>query len=253
MMRRLLMGSLDLNFLSESEVIFAAMTSPPDLARKIAINTLISKLITGGVWDKLDRLFVLAAPAGTDAALNWLTATPTLNPTGSTSFEADRGYTGDGATGSINTNFIPSASSLFARNDHSFGAWMRTAGSGVLLGVSDSVKKLSVATNGTTSYTVEDTGADTVSATGVGHIGVVRTVGSEYEIYKSGALVKTVTSSSDTLPTLAFALLARNADGFPADFSTAQISIAYFGAGLTAGEVAILHNALDGYMTAIGA
>lgn len=48
-------------------------------------------------------------------------------------------------------------------------------------------------------------------------------------------------------------MLAYNFDGVAGTFSSNQLGAIYMGAALTAGDTLALHNALQAYMTAVGA
>ena len=80
----------------------------PSAAQQELQNTLITDLKTAGVWDKLDLFYIFATDGDSDfATLNWkapsnFQATKVNSPT----FTTDSGFSGDGSTAYLDTNFV---------------------------------------------------------------------------------------------------------------------------------------------------
>lgn len=124
-----------------SLAIFAAFTTPPTSARNVVIDNFVKALVAGGVWDLLDGLYVFAAADSQAALINWknpgtFDATAVNAPT----FVADRGYTGNGTTQSIDSGFNPSTapSPHFVQNSAGMFSRIRTAGTGGVFGTGPS-------------------------------------------------------------------------------------------------------------------
>lgn len=92
----------------------AAMVNKPSAAYEVAADTFIRALVDGGVWAKLDRLFVFGAETndGGEALLDWIhpTGTPAVLAYGAggsvPAFTANRGFTGNVTNKSlINTQY----------------------------------------------------------------------------------------------------------------------------------------------------
>ena len=92
-------------------------------------NDLIAGLKADGVWPLLDRIFVLAAE-NTQSALTSLKApTSTAATAVSPSFTTDRGYTGNGSSAYVNSNFDPSVgTNNYTRDSACLFAWSNTSG-----------------------------------------------------------------------------------------------------------------------------
>ena len=113
----------------------AAMTNKPSQAYSMAANTFITTLVDGGVWAKLDRLFVFQAEtnAGGEALLDWIhpTGTPAVMAFGSggsnPTFTANQGFTFDLTLKNyINTQYNPTIQGTnFTLNSASLGFYMR--------------------------------------------------------------------------------------------------------------------------------
>lgn len=82
----------------------AAMTTPPNSARRSRINTLIGTLITEGIWQKLGALFVFESHDQQSALLEWKLPTHTATAVNSPTFVADTGFSSNGTTSYIDTN-----------------------------------------------------------------------------------------------------------------------------------------------------
>jgi hypothetical protein len=89
----------------------------------------MTALISSGVFAKLDVLFVLANDGGSQfACINW------KNPTGtkatlvsSPTFTTNQGFTGNGTSSFINTNYNPQGNLNYKQNDASRYAYLRVS------------------------------------------------------------------------------------------------------------------------------
>lgn len=83
--------------------------SLPSDAVKLKQNTLLTSLKSTGVWAKLDVFYVFAQDGGSSfATLNW--KNPAANQAGiasSPTFTSNQGFTGNGTSSYIDTNFNP--------------------------------------------------------------------------------------------------------------------------------------------------
>ena len=86
----------------------------PSASQRIKQNSLVLSLKSGGIWNKLDVLYIFANDGGSDfATLNW--KAPTLNQAtliNSPTFTNNQGFTGNGTSSYINTNFNPATSGV---------------------------------------------------------------------------------------------------------------------------------------------
>ena len=101
----------------------------PSEAQQTLQNTLVTDLKTAGVWDKLDVFYVFATDGDSDyATLNW--KAPSSHQTtkvNSPTFTANGGFTGDGSSSYLDTNFDPDASGVnYTLNDASISIWNNT-------------------------------------------------------------------------------------------------------------------------------
>ncbi len=86
----------------------------PSASQQIKQNALVLSLKLGGIWNKLDVLYIFANDGGSDfGTLNWIA--PTLNQAtliNTPTFTTNQGFTGNGTSSYINTNFNPAISGV---------------------------------------------------------------------------------------------------------------------------------------------
>jgi hypothetical protein len=116
---------------SEAQAVFNEMTTDPSLEQKGRIDDYIKYLKDGGVWSKLDVMYLFAGHTNTggEALIN-IKNPGTFNATlvNSPSFSAYQGFTGDGSTSYINTNWSPGGDGVnFTQNSASIGYHCNTA------------------------------------------------------------------------------------------------------------------------------
>lgn len=248
----LLGGAVD----PSATALFARMTTAPTPARKAAITTLISALKAAGVWSKLDALYLMAAADSQAAKLNWIADRNNITETATVTFTADRGYAGDGITGTLDTNFNPTtAGGNFALNGHSMGVWSRTAnalaGGGWLMGSAtsaiapfgDSKTNFYIRSGSTTSNAVPHAGTPGLYALSRGNATNVRR-------YKNGVELADTLLSSSALNNESLLLMRRNG---AAVYTDNQVAAAHIGGDLTTSENLALYNAVNAYLTTVGA
>jgi len=253
-------------YLPESTALFARFTTPPTNARKTLINTLIKTLKDGGVWSKLDALYLTAAADAQAARRNWISDAFNLTAINSPTFTTDRGYAGDGSSSYLNTGFNPTtvSSPMYMQNSSHISAWNRTTRAATdksLMGARQSTTKyidlgprivsggggFLGRMGGVTGFIEPNTNSD-------GHFVVNRASSAGFEGYRNASPLGSAAIASITPPNSFIALLGRSFNDSTADaLTTDQIAAATIGGSLSAGDVSILNGALNAYLIAIGA
>lgn len=254
----LYLGAANLNtgggYLPEASALFARMTTPPSTARKALINTLIGSLIDAGVWSESDCIYVMAAHDAQAARLNWIADQYNLTPVNSPTFTTDRGYAGDGSTSYLNTGFAPGNGKAL-QDDHHFALWNRTNVAANVANAGSSL--LSIGTRSATdSYATRSahaTASVVANANGSGFFALRRNIGASYMRSRNAVgFADSGSSSSAFSGTSTIFIGGRNNAGLttPSSDQIAHLGVGgYFdGTALTA-----YYNALNTYMTAIGA
>ena len=104
----------------------------PSAGQQIKQNQLIVDLKAAGVWTRLDVLYMFATDGNNSfATLNW--KNPTTNQctlVNTPTFTTNQGFTGNGVSSNIDTNYNPNtfSSPNYLLNDASLGWWKRTTG-----------------------------------------------------------------------------------------------------------------------------
>jgi hypothetical protein len=266
---RLTGGLVDLGgsstFSAEALAIFAAFSTPPDAARKTAIDTYVVALKSAGVWTKLDVLYAFAAADSQAALINWKNP-GTFNGTlvGSPTFTADRGFTCPGlSVNYVSSNFVPSsAGGNFVQNSAHYS--IRTLNDA---GPNDTRRVVGnpVGTSPRTAFTPVDSSppgsfwrinsANPINAGNAtrpsDHFIINRTNSTDTQLYVSGASSGSSTVDTSTgLPTTAMVFGADPVGAGNSDFLVAGGSI---GSSLNSTEAAALNAAETAYMHTVGA
>lgn len=243
---------------AESVALFAAMSSQPDSARKVLINTLIAALKAAGVWSKIDVMWVLAAHHEQAGRLNWKSpGSFTITVVNSWTFTTDRGFAGDGVSGNGDTGFAPSTDAVqFTQNNGLIGVYQRTGGGNgnEPFSINNASDRLRVAGGTGTSTRANVNSSTQVNGPSGGtqpiHAMGRRSDSSNISVLRDGVQVTAPTSASSS------AILSGNMRfGVKANgtFVSHQVAAGHLGAYLDDTEAAALYSALHTYMVAIGA
>lgn len=99
----------------------------PSASQQTLQNQLVVDLKTAGVWSKLDTFAVFATDGNSDFALiDWIRLSQ-YTAINSPTFTSNQGFTGNGTSSYVNTNFNPSTSGInYTLNDASISIWNNT-------------------------------------------------------------------------------------------------------------------------------
>jgi hypothetical protein len=245
----------------------AALTSPTP-TEQTAFKTAICSMVAHGTFALLDALYIEANTSAANAKVNAVNpGTFNLVQTGSLTFTADQGFTGDGSTGFLDTGFTPStAGGHMALNSTGFGFCAlnnrTTANNSVGFGAFNSG-------SGIGSYfltlfsapvknggAINDAGSDLVNpgaATTQGSWAFTRTASNVSKIYHNGAGLSTNQGAgSVSLTDRSIYEFARNDTAGPSSFTTDQHAYFFMGAGLTDAQVLSIHNDLGAMLWTLG-
>lgn len=239
---------------AEAQAVFDRFTSQPDSTRKGHIDMLCRALVSAGVWPKLDALYLMAAHDSQAARQNWIADLFNLTAVSSPTFTTDRGYTGDGSAATLNTAFNPvTAAGKFAQNSAHMGVIERTNVLTLTAAVGNNGAVI-VPRSNTDTLTHRINAASSGQAAGItdsrGHSVSSRTASNLTTPYKNAAALTTSAEVSVALASENIHFLSRAGTSL---FRNSQVSAGHLGQGLTGAEVTALYNALNIYMTAIGA
>lgn len=248
-------GSYD----ADAEALFARMTtSPPDTTRKGHINDVFLGLKSASIYSSIDWLCL----AGTDAqasSLNWVSGSKALSTSGSVSHTTDRGFSGDGSTGYLDTGEVPNAAgNVYTQNNMCIGVYCNleggTSGSQPHVGDTNSPSSRVLLQAGKTAadaYRANDATSSTIgssSSVRTGYRVLVRNSSTTKEAYRNNVSLGTASVSSVGVSS-ANMLLLRQATSYSSD----RIAAYHSGSALDSSQLTDLYNIITTYLTAIGA
>lgn len=219
--------------------------------RGLIVDTMITGLIADGVWSKLDRLWILAAD-NSPSALTDMVATALATAVNSPTFTANRGYTGNGTTSYVDSNFNPAtAGGLFAQNSACIFGWSNTSGitAKPSFGQPTSVQCYNEFTDTNMYYKINQAGQDSfanVSApTGLYLLNRDSSTTTQADI--NGTQAFNSLTGSTALDSATFTVCA--GDG---NFDTRQMCCLGFGGSFNTTDRSNIYSRLRTYMTAVG-
>jgi len=246
---------------AEALALFARMEVQPDETRKQLIDGLITNLKTAGLWSGFDAFWGFAAHDQQAAPLNWIKDDHNCTEVNSPAFEVDRGYTGNGTTSYLNSDFKPTDGINYTQNNCAIFIYLRTnqVGASVIdFGSNDGTNgQVAIWPNvASTARGYINSALDLttyVIASAVGLTSVSRNSDTNVEHYKNGIKTLTDTRDSAARNSADIFILAFNGNGTPSSFSTKQVCFAAVGRYLTENEQATLFSLVEAYLDAIGA
>jgi len=242
---------------SQATTFLARTTVTGSLAT--SFTTLICGMVTDGTWALMDVFYVFATDTAADAELNLVSTSYGLTQTGTVTFTANQGFTGDGVAGYLNTGWTPSTNGVhYTQNSASLGACSFTSalGSGYFLGAHGGTgyALIGESTGASQSFAINMSGTNAfTSATSLGSDIVTRTGASAIAVYVNGSSVFTGTTASVAAPSSPLYILAGDNSGAASNFYAGQLGYAFAGAGLTSTQASNVYSRLHTFLSAVGA
>jgi hypothetical protein len=261
-------GTAATNFLARTSGLSTTETNATcNLINGMVADGTITGNLSGatGCGSILDGLYIIATNTTTTANLNLCGTSYGLTAHGSPTFTADHGYTGNGSSAYLDTGFTPSGAGgntsldsatigVYDLSNRAANGGSTEMGSGsggptsyTALGVLGSTNTASVEVNGSTFPNVTGVG------TSNGLTAISRTSSSAFSLYKNASSTPVGSPSSTasaSMPILPYYILAMSAG--PTNFTSDQLSAAFFGGGVTGAQYLAISNRINAYMTALG-
>jgi hypothetical protein len=224
-----------------------------------AYSKLITDLVNKGLWGKLDALWMFAARDSATALLNLKSSSFTASLVSAPTFNADRGFTGNGSSSYVDSNFNPTTSGgSFVQDSACFGAWSLTA----TIAAGSVVDAGWLSTNGTFLRVYASSGAfdsrinqgssnsdANAAASGSGLFTVNRSTSTANQKYRNSTAQGTAATASTAL--VNHSLCFGTADG--TTFSPRQWAAGFVSSSLGSTEQTNIYNAMLAYLQAVGA
>lgn len=241
-----------------ADALIAAMSPAPDATREAHIRTLIAALQSGGVWDQLDCLYILAAHDAQAARLNWIARQYDMTAFNAPAFTVDRGYTGDGTSSYLGSSYNPTlGGTKLAQDSASVAAWIGTEQTSSTARDASAGGRTNINSRNSTTLagsinTVSAISVTLPANTSIGFSAWSRESGVLTRFYKAGVQVGADNATVSTTMTSGTGTLLANTSG-TAGWTTRRTQAGLFGRAITAAQHLALYNALQAYMTAVGA
>lgn len=248
----------------QGNAVIAAMPTTPDADRQKLIQALVKGLIDDGIWTKLDTLYLTAAHAQDSSLLNWInpgTYDCTVVNLLAANFTIDRGWTGNGVNGYLNTNYNPNTDGInYALNDASLGIYIRTNVSEDKrdIGASDGIPNVTEIvtgwTDGNAYYWINNNILSLIAnADSRGFYITSRLNANDQDLYRNKIKISDDNDASVGIPSVDLYIIALNNNGVANDFTTKQYSAAFTSSGMTQTNVNNFTDRIETFMDAIGA
>lgn len=244
---------------ADAAAYFAAMTAPPDSARKGLINQLVLDLKSAGIWAKLDWLCLFASHDQQAALLNLAVPSKRAIAVNIPIFTTDRGFTGDGVTAYINYGeSITGGDRKATQNDVEGFAYCNlqgasSGGTGYHLSQATSSFRIYIAAHsaGNESFRAHDnaSGVARASTDRKGFRATARGDSANRRAYYNGSLSATQAVAVTGTSGIAAQALRSSTSSYSDD----RLACGGWGQNLTDAENTAFHTALHTYLTEIGA
>lgn len=213
--------------------------SVPDETQRNKDNTAIVNLKSNGIWDQLDLFYGMTGNTNF-ATLNWKNPTQyQLTLINSPSYNTTLGFTGNGTTSYLSTNWQPNVGVNFTQNVSGFGGYNTNElnDTSVLFGASNSDSTsacyLQPRTSNMTVIRInQGTNTQVANSISIGRFHVKRVSSSSVTIYKNATQIQTGTPTSQARTSATMMLLARDAGGSIINFSLRSIRNFWTGSSL---------------------
>lgn len=243
-----------------SQQLFSRFDIQPDSTRKSLIDSRIVAMKQTTWFAKLDALWVHAAHGAEAGRLNWLGPSFNCLPVNNPTFVVDRGYTGDGVSSYLDTQFNPSvealAGSKYQLNSASFGIRINdnTNSNSSIAGFWDGTRGTTIqphsggrAGGRVNTGTYFQTAAGAI-ADSIGMYSISRTSSSVTRLFKQGVMIASNATASTVLADGRLRLGAIANDNYRAG----QFSMGFIGGGLSDAEVLSIYEWFQPYREAVG-
>ncbi|MGD1852737.1 MAG: hypothetical protein ACFB2W_00660 [Leptolyngbyaceae cyanobacterium] len=233
--------------------------SAPELA---AIDAFFVRLKADSLYSKIAGLWVYALDTSNDALLNWVSTNYTSTQTNMT-FTAREGFTGNGSSSFINSNYVPSTQTNTGQTNIAVHFYTRSRSAGGFndfggrSGFGAPLNSIRVNTAGETSFATLNNAtspaAGIVSSGLTGLHTISRIDNSDQIAYRNGAVEGTLSQNTNGQPTVTMYFAGFNAGGAVSASSDGQYAMGAITEGMTGAEVSDFNTRVTTLLTAFNA
>lgn len=223
---------------------------------KTYINTFITAL--GSDFAEFDRLWIHGLSNSVAARTSLANPTSTIiTAVNSPTFTASQGYTGNGSTSYLNTNYNPTTNGVkYTLNSASLYVYSRTNLNSFKIDIghanTTSNSELDIRDSGSFYRSINQLGlvSGVAVVNSLGLFSGVRIGATDVRSYRNGVLLLTNSTASSTLINNNIYVLANNNNGTAATLSTRQLSMSAIGSGVI--NQSTFYTAVQALGTSIG-
>ena len=230
----------------------SAMSVAPSAARVALIDAFVRAIKAGGLWARLDVLYLIAAHDEQAGRVNLMAPGHyTCTAVNSPSFVADRGFAGDGATSYLSTGLNPGAGGTrFGLDDASLFVWSLTDlnASAAEIGTGSATRLLARSFGALAARANTATTTTVAVADSLGLVGWSRRSAVGHDFFRGATVVASPEQASETISAGVMRVGAA-----ASTYSARRLAVAGAGAGLDGDEIAALAAACGAYLDAVGA
>lgn len=256
---RVISPSLDLDVIKVMSATTARATPAVTPFLRYTSNLFMDLKRFDNLWNQITTLGLFGVPNSSLALLDWKTPGSVYTNVNSMSFTAGQGFTGNGSTSYLNTGV--NASVLGSQNSQHVAVYQRlnsASASGVALcggGTTTSLTQL--LQNGAgkdfltrSNQATSDTDTGGLNANGL-YVMKSRTASGTCPSWINGVKKTAFTTVSAAPGAQPIYIGARNNNGTPDSFSTAQIGLFHGGLGLSDGQAQLAYQAFNRWIRAV--
>jgi len=240
-------------YIQEYEDMLGVFNTEPTGIEANIENTLVETLVNDSVWAKIKGAYIFAGHSDDDSLWNWKTPAGDTNATkqGTPAWAKYEGYTGDGGTNYLKSNFNPTVDGDgIAQNDvcvlWGIGSdgfenkYDINGGAGATPSLS-AMSRAAVSTGYFRPYCNDQTIQAIVNTNAIKHYALSRIVAGNYDAYINAAKTNLAISSTG-LPNIDITLI----------LGVKQMRYFIISTYLTEAEVTIVRNAMEAYLDSYG-
>lgn len=247
------------DFEPETQLYLSSLTTPLSYDQQIRINTFVKmvkdSLQISSLSSRFDVMLPLANETAEAGLKNLVKRQHDATAVNSPTFTQWEGFTGNGTSSYLNTNYNDSTDDVnFKLDNNSFGFYKRTDGINTDMGIIGTGSQYTATRINAGNLTAGNyiVGIPTIAANGAGFWVVSRTANANFYGYKNAVGYLIPYQRTQPKYSLSFLICAGNTAGSAGLFSNAQISFAFIGEGLSNTEVNKLTNCIEWYMDDLG-
>jgi hypothetical protein len=224
---------------------FTTLLNAMDYTPSATVQKYIQETIIGlkldGIWDKIDQLVFPCLSTQTSSLLNWKSPSDAVTTSGTISFTADVGFTGNGTNFYFKTGFNPAmaVNASFTMNIASYGVYQANTASEMKYaigqrgaGFNGNIMICRRSDNGNMQAQINSAAASVMTGSvnnGKGLFSAKRVSSSRAYMYKDGTQVGTTTGASVALQNAEFYVQAYNENGTASLHTTNPIRYWFIG------------------------